>query len=110
MGQYFKIVNLDKRQYLHPHTLGDGLKLLEFSASSEGTMSALALLCADNDDGCGGDLVGSWCGDRIAILGDYGPGCAGVTYDQIEDFANISVRMRQTLQAVGLDPGRRWDS
>jgi hypothetical protein len=109
MGQYFKIVNLDKHQYLHPHRLGNGLKLLEFGASKESTMSALVLLCVDNDDGHNKDLVGSWCGDRIAILGDNGPGCAGIMYEQIRDFEDISLRMRETLQAIGLKPGRRWD-
>ena len=30
MGQYFKVLNLDKKEYLHPHCCGDGLKLMEF--------------------------------------------------------------------------------
>ena len=29
MGQYHYTVNLDKKEYLVPHKLGDGLKLLE---------------------------------------------------------------------------------
>ena len=44
MGQYFLIVNLDKKEYLHPHKFGDGLKLLEFGCSSQGTLTALTLL------------------------------------------------------------------
>lgn len=80
MGQYWKIINLDKREFLHPHTFKDGLKLMEFAPSSEGTMTALAILLTDtNSNGSGsGDLdsndpiVGHWFGDRIAIVGDYG--------------------------------------
>lgn len=78
MGQYHIVVNLDKKQYLHPHRLGDGLKLMEFGASSGGTMMALAVLLADSNSGSGGDidsddpLVGSWAGDRIVVTGDYG--------------------------------------
>lgn len=77
MGQYFKVVNLDKRQYLHPHKFHDGLKLMEFGSSSDGTMCALAILLADSNGRGGGDcrsdnpLIGSWAGDHIVITGDY---------------------------------------
>ena len=81
MGQYHIIVNVNKCQYLNPHKLGDGLKLLEFGCSGCGTMTALALLLADSNGRGGGDLnvkndpyklVGSWAGDAIVITGDYG--------------------------------------
>jgi len=77
MGQYYMLVNLDKKQYIHPHAFGDGLKLLEFGSSGEGTMCALAILLASGNGRGGGDLysenpiVGSWAGDRIVISGDY---------------------------------------
>ena len=77
MGQYYYIANLDKKEYLHPHRCGDGLKLLEFGLSSCGTMSALAILLADGNGRGGGDLrtenpiVGTWAGDRIVVTGDY---------------------------------------
>lgn len=77
MGQYYYIVNIDKKQFLHPHDFGDGLKLLEFGSSGCGTMTALAVLLADGNGRGGGDLhsdnpiVGSWAGDRIVIAGDY---------------------------------------
>jgi hypothetical protein len=77
MGQYYLIVNLDKMQFLHPHKCGDGLKLLEFGCSANGTLTALAILLADGNNRGGGDLrsnhpiIGSWAGDRIVIAGDY---------------------------------------
>ncbi len=79
MGQYHKVVNLDKREFLHPHKFDDGLKLLEFGCSSDGTMTALAILLAASCKGGargGGDVdapkvAGRWAGDRIAIIGDY---------------------------------------
>ena len=77
MGQYYLIINLDKKQFIHPHKFGDGLKLLEFGASGEGTMTGLAILLADGNNRGGGDLrsndpiIGSWAGDRIVIAGDY---------------------------------------
>lgn len=77
MGQYYIAVNLDKKQYLHPHRFDDGMKLAEFSMTDGRTMTALALLLADGNGRGGGDvrpeheLIGSWAGDRIVIAGDY---------------------------------------
>lgn len=77
MGQYYKIVNTTKKQYLHPHSFQDGLKLLEFGASGSGTMAGLAILLANSNGRGGGDLrsdkeiIGSWAGDNIVIAGDY---------------------------------------
>jgi len=77
MGQYYIIVNLDKKQLILPHKFGDGVKLLEFADSTPGTMTALAVLLADGNGRGGGDLdsndpiIGSWAGDRIVIAGDY---------------------------------------
>jgi hypothetical protein len=81
MGQYYKIVNLDKRQYLHPHKFGAGLKLMEFSGKGDSIMQAVAILLSSGNGRGGGDihsenhdpegLVGSWAGDRIVVAGDY---------------------------------------
>ena len=75
MGQYYYVVNLDKKQFLYPHKLGDGLKLWEMAASG-GCGKALIPLLSDGNGRGGGDfndnpLVGSWAGDRIVISGDY---------------------------------------
>jgi len=80
MGQYYLLVNLDKKQYLHPHRFGDGLKLLEFGCGNSGTMTGLAILLADGNGRGGGDLrsddpiIGSWARDRIVVAGDYADG------------------------------------
>ncbi len=77
MGQYYKIVNIKKKQYISPLTFGDGSKLMEFSMSSNGVLAGLAILLADGNGRGGGDLnsdnpiVGSWAGDNIVIAGDY---------------------------------------
>ena len=77
MGQYYKIVNIKKKQYITPHTFGDGAKLMEFSMSASGVLAGLAILLADGNGRGGGDLnsdkpiVGSWAGDNIVITGDY---------------------------------------
>lgn len=82
MGQYHKLVNLDKKQFVHPHQIGNGLKMYEQIGWDYCTATALAMLLASACQGGargGGDfhsgsdskLVGSWAGDRIAFVGDY---------------------------------------
>jgi hypothetical protein len=113
MGQYYLIVNLDKKQFLHPHKCGDGLKLLEFGASANGTLTALAVLLADGNNRGGGDLhsdhpvIGSWAGDRIVIAGDYadkgkftGDPARSLYRVADEEYQDIS---RQALRAMADD-------
>jgi len=89
MGQYWLVVNLDKKEYVHPHKLGAGLKLWEQLAASPGTGAALIILCAAMPESRGGGdfatadsedasyeavasrTIGRWAGDRVALVGDY---------------------------------------
>ena len=72
MGQYFIAVNLDKREFIHPHRFGDGLKFYEMCGSSSGVLAALAHLLRQSDDPVSKhDIVGSWANCRVTIVGDY---------------------------------------
>ena len=83
MGQYHIPVNLDKREYICPHRLGAGLKLIEQIWNNPSIGAALIILTTCSNGRGGGDLgreafgkdpwpvVGRWAGDRIAIVGDY---------------------------------------
>jgi hypothetical protein len=80
MGQYHYLVNLDKKQFVHPHQIGNGLKLHEQVGWQYSTATVLVMLLAasSRDGGRGGgdfhakhSLVGSWAGDRVAFVGDY---------------------------------------
>ena len=94
MGQYYKIVNMDKKEWINPHEFGNGVKLLEFGCSGMGVMLGLAILLADGNNRGSGDLrsdnpiIGSWSGDRITIVGDYAD---GDLYNESETYKNISV-------------------
>ena len=46
MGQYFLVVNTDKKEYLMPHDFGSGLKFMEFTVDEGGVMHGLAHLLA----------------------------------------------------------------
>jgi len=75
MGQYYMIVNLDKREFLNPHKLGSGLKLWEMANTCTIAPALLALLACSNGRG-GGDfeadsIIGRWVGDRVVVVGDY---------------------------------------
>lgn len=105
MGQYYYIVNLDKRQYLHPHRFDDGLKAREFG-SGGGTIKALSMLLTKSDGGGGGDwhddsgIAGSWAGDRIWIVGDYD---SSKLYDKAsKEFEEISSKVIPVLRSNGV--------
>jgi hypothetical protein len=56
MGQYYLIANLDKKEYLHPHKFGEGLKLMEFGHSRSSILLALTVLLSDGNGRGGGDI------------------------------------------------------
>ena len=113
MGQYHYVVNLTKKQYLHPHQLGDGLKLWEQLNSEGGTMAALLILLACSNGRGGGDiephpLVGAWAGDQIAVVGDYAEDRdlppqfrASTIYEKCEDgdaYENITDQVKPLVE------------
>jgi len=115
MGQYHKIVNLDRKEYLNPHKLGCGLKQWEQLANHPGTGAALLVLLASASTGAGGgdfaggNVVGRWRGDRIAMIGDYDD---DVTYDTGQIAAVRSERMTGAAIYSACDPepenGESW--
>lgn len=77
MGQYWMVVNVDKREFLYPHALGSGLKLWEQINNTPTTPHALFLLLACMPEARGGGdleshpMIGRWVGDRVMVIGDY---------------------------------------
>jgi hypothetical protein len=62
MGQYYKPINIDKKQFVYSHDYGNGLKLMEHSWLGNTFVGVVEDLIAE-----GGD----WHGDRIVWAGDY---------------------------------------
>lgn len=60
MGQYYKIVNVDKQEVLDPFDYGNGCKLTEWTYADNDVVLALMNL-----------IAGYWKGDRVCVLGDY---------------------------------------
>ena len=115
MGQYFNIFNLDKKEKLNPRCFGEGLKLMEFGSDSLGVLTGLTLLLRQSSGGGGGDfnsvlyyankenftdlrstneLLGSWAGDKVSIIGDYDD---SEIYDN-ESYKDISHEVIELLE------------
>lgn len=107
MCQYYIAVNLDKKQYMSPHALDDGARLMELN----NTARALAVLCAHGNGRGGGDCrsghpcIGSWAGDRIVVAGDYGDDGAFGCPENVDlyrharaTFKDISSQIAQALR------------
>jgi len=62
MGQYYKPISIDKKQFVLSHEYDNGLKLMEHSWIGNGFVGIVEDLIAE-----GGD----WHGDRIVWAGDY---------------------------------------
>jgi hypothetical protein len=114
MGQYFKAVNLDKKEFVCPWCLGGGAKLWEWAANSTGAV--FTLLLRKSDEGGGGDfygyhkgcdeggpigcplspIAGRWAGDRIVLVGDYD---SSKLWDEAESYRNISQQLAEEWNA-----------
>jgi len=127
MGQYFIIVNLDKREFFQPRLL----KLWEICANNDCRVLPY-LLAEPNKDGTvliewftdeEGKIAyrekptkyfGRWCGDRIVVAGDYGPSglydeaqksYKDITEELIEEFNDfIEVEKLKVGKIIGIRP------
>lgn len=71
MGQYFLIVNTNKKQYLSGNSFGEGVADLQIVSGYHA--QALALLMCKMDDvrNTEGTLLGIWSGDAVIAAGEY---------------------------------------
>jgi hypothetical protein len=90
MGQYFYIVNMDKKEYLHPHHLGSGLKFWEILATNIPRLLAYLLRESEDSSSAGeiGKNAGRWAKDRIVIVGDYAE--SHIYQDAQDNYKDIS--------------------
>ena len=114
MGQYFKAVNLDKKEYVCPWCIGAGAKFWEWAANNEGAI--FTLLLRKSDEGGGGDfygyrkgcdeggpircplscIAGRWAGDRVALVADYD---SSKLWDALPRYRNISEQLVEEWNA-----------
>lgn len=104
MGQYHKVYNVDKREFIHAHHIDNGLKLMEQVGFEKSSATALFLLLANSNGRGGGDardhpLIGRWAGDRIVVQGDYAhSGDQGfISGEEMDRFTDISAAVKAML-------------
>jgi hypothetical protein len=96
MGQYFRLINYDKKEYIDPWRLGGLAKLWEWCANNQ--CRIIPFLLRQSNEGGGGDIhkdydtAGHWAGDRISLVGDYDE---SKDFDRAErEFTDISDEVR----------------
>jgi uncharacterized protein (DUF2249 family) len=112
MGQYFYIINLDKKEYLHPHKLGSGLKFYEI-ISTHVPQTLVYLLRQSTDPGSAGPIgpnAGRWAGDRITVVGDYDE--SELFQKASDSYKDISLEIREEIENLDeiISFGPRWDT
>ena len=115
MGQYFLAVNTTKKEFLHPHKFGSGMKFQEFTNDSMSLLAGMAHLLAQSSDGVAWDsteITGRWIGDNILIVGDYDESkLFDIAYDSYTDISD------KVIEHMCFDPDvyqhlnkvTRWD-
>lgn len=82
MGQYYKVINIDKKEYMRPNS---GLKLMEWSYN----LNPLILNLMKK-------LANDWKGDRVFIVGDY-----AISQDRENDSYDYSI-LEQIEKELGI--------
>ena len=92
MGQYFKAVNVSKKEYVDPWYLGVA-KLWEWCVNKEAGI--FPYLLRKSNQGGGGDITspdskyaGRWAGDEVYLVGDYDK--SDLYEEAGNEFTNIS--------------------
>jgi hypothetical protein len=109
MGQYHKLVNLDKQEVVEPFHLGLFSKQYEHTGVEGSLADAIYLLVMSSPNRGGGDwpltdLSGRWCGDRVVVVGDYTkdtdiPNYEGAEklYEESNSWEDISGQVREAF-------------
>lgn len=103
MGQYFILVNLDKREWFSPYR-DRGAKFLSWFESS---VNIIAWLLRQSNEGGGGDInandypyAGRWASDKITLVGDYDD--SKLYQTAIDTYTNISDAVLEEIGEFGI--------
>lgn len=102
MGQYFCVYNTTKKEFINPHALGLGAKLMEQYGFAGSTADAVFLLLANSIGDPIGDptnhhMNGRWAGDCIVVQGDYAEKHHPGFVDDFSGYTDISAEVADML-------------
>lgn len=105
MNRYL-VVNFDRKEYLRPEAFGEASDLDAVVKSYEGVLLGLTILLSDSNGRGGGDLraehdlIGSWAGNRIALIDDE------VTHPAFSEPGMEATALQRQMLALGKDLSR----
>lgn len=82
MGEYWKPINVTRRQYIHPHHVDEGLKLAEWTCRGSRVLALLAAWSPDDD---------------VRVLSDY------------EGDIRVTSQARESTEKVEYEDLDAWD-
>lgn len=105
MGQYFKLINLDKKEQVIPWSIKCVAKFYEWVYGEH--LKLLAYLLRKSDELGGGDIItdnlkelkycGRWAGDRVLLIGDYD---SSKLWSKTENYVDISKELKEEYDKV----------
>lgn len=98
MGEYYRIVNTDRKEWIEPLCIGSDIKIGGLMRKDE-TAAALAFLLAETENSSYPfpDLYGSWNRDTITIVGDTTELYTTVEEDQ--NYTMIAEELREQINS-----------
>jgi hypothetical protein len=109
MGQYYKLVNQDKKEVVVSWDIGGTAKFFEWLYNNQARV--LVWLLRQSNEWGGGDVqqaeqyqtLGRWAGDRITLVGDYDQ---SKLYQEADGYHNISHELYEEFNTVIEEEGR----
>ena len=104
MGQYFKVVNHAKKEYLEPFNMRASARFSSLLGAHEMTRAISWLVCTSTNpawltlkdkNNRTERIIGSWCGDPVEIIGDYSE--EELCYLVRDQYVDISYEVVATL-------------
>lgn len=101
VGQYYKLVNLDKKELIDAWTMNSGAKFWEIANNLPAIWHFLLYKSSDSGGGDWHDAedntnsnLGRWAGDRVVLIGDYDDSDMNENvWDQEKGYTNISLKI-----------------
>ena len=110
MGQYHKIYNKTKKEFIDPTKVNNNLKLFSQMSWVGGTPNLLMLLLSNSNGRGGGDMKseacleisGRWAGDEIVVQGDYAEAddAGFISEEEISEYTDIAESLLAAQQEI----------